>query len=79
MSAAGFCVNEGEHDPAGIYRAMLAAAPLPAKDSSMPNEAVLSANWKGMDGSIAWQLIGKYARTSKEIELLMKAWLIANK
>jgi hypothetical protein len=27
MSAAGFCVNEAEHDPAGVYRAMLAAAP----------------------------------------------------
>lgn len=26
MSAAGFCVDEG-HDPAGVYRAMLAAAP----------------------------------------------------
>lgn len=26
MSAAGFCVNEAEHDPAGVYRAMLAAA-----------------------------------------------------
>ena len=27
MSAAGFCVSEAEHDPAGVYRAMLAAAP----------------------------------------------------
>ena len=28
MSAAGFCADEG-HDPAGVYRAMLAAAPEP--------------------------------------------------
>jgi hypothetical protein len=27
MSAAGFCVSESEHDPAGVYRAMLAARP----------------------------------------------------
>lgn len=27
MSAVGFCVAEAEHDPAGVYRAMLAAAP----------------------------------------------------
>lgn len=27
MSAAGFCVSEAEHDPSGVYRAMLAAAP----------------------------------------------------
>ena len=27
MCAAGFCVSEAEHDPAGVYRAMLAAAP----------------------------------------------------
>ena len=27
MSAAGFCVNEAEHDPSGVYRAMLAAVP----------------------------------------------------
>jgi len=27
MSAAGLCVSEAEHDPAGVYRAMLAAAP----------------------------------------------------
>jgi hypothetical protein len=29
MSAAGFLVSEAEHDPAGVYRAMLAAAPTP--------------------------------------------------
>ena len=28
MSAAGFCADEG-HDPAGVYRAMIAAAPEP--------------------------------------------------
>ncbi len=27
MSAAGFCVEEAEHDPAGVYLAMVAAAP----------------------------------------------------
>lgn len=27
MSAAGLCVSEAEHDPAGVYRAMLDAAP----------------------------------------------------
>ena len=26
MSAAGFCVSEADHDPAGVYRAMLAAS-----------------------------------------------------
>lgn len=26
MCAAGFAVSEGEHDPAGVYRAMVAAA-----------------------------------------------------
>ena len=26
MSAAGFIVSEAEHDPAGVYRAMIAAA-----------------------------------------------------
>lgn len=29
MSAAGFSVSEAEHDPAGVYRAMIAAAPQP--------------------------------------------------
>lgn len=29
MSAKGFCVEEAEHDPAGVYRAMLAAASQP--------------------------------------------------
>jgi len=33
MSAAGFLVSEPEHDPAGVYRAMLAAAPQPAGDN----------------------------------------------
>ena len=27
MSAAGFCVTDAEHDPSGVYRAMLKAAP----------------------------------------------------
>lgn len=27
MSAAGFCVSEADHDPAGVYHAMLAARP----------------------------------------------------
>lgn len=27
MCAAGFCVSEAEHDPAGVYRAMLSAVP----------------------------------------------------
>ena len=26
MCVAGFCVSEAEHDPAGVYRAMLAAS-----------------------------------------------------
>ncbi len=30
MSAKGFCVSEGEQDPAGVYRAMVAAAPAAA-------------------------------------------------
>lgn len=33
MSAAGFCVSEAEHDPSGVYRAMIAAAqPAPAAE-----------------------------------------------
>lgn len=31
MSAAGFAVSEAEHDPAGVYRAMLAASPKPGQ------------------------------------------------
>lgn len=27
MSAAGLCVSEAEHDPAGVYRAMIVARP----------------------------------------------------
>jgi hypothetical protein len=36
MAAAGFAVSEAEHDPAGVYRAMLVAAPHP---SAQPAEA----------------------------------------
>lgn len=32
MCAAGFCVSEAEHDPAGVYKAMLYAAPQPSDD-----------------------------------------------
>jgi hypothetical protein len=32
MCAAGFCVNEAEHDPAGVYLAMIAAAPAQPDD-----------------------------------------------
>ena len=33
MCAKGFCVSEAEHDPAGVYRAMIAAAPEPQEET----------------------------------------------
>ena len=41
MSAAGFVVPEAEHDPSGVYRAMLAAAPAPA--AAQVREVVVTA------------------------------------
>lgn len=36
MSAAGFCISEAEHDPAGVYRAMIAARPQGAAATMPP-------------------------------------------
>lgn len=35
MCAAGFVVSEAEHDPAGVYRAMLAATPKPPQADAL--------------------------------------------
>lgn len=35
MSAAGFSVSQAEHDPAQVYRAMIAAAPQPASEQQV--------------------------------------------
>ncbi len=44
MCAAGFVVSEAEHDPAGVYRAMLAAA-LNAQPQASAEDVALVALW----------------------------------
>jgi len=53
MSAKGLCVSEAEHDPAGVYRAMIAASPAPELA-----EAV-SADWR----SVINEFIGEAEQT----------------
>ena len=36
-------------------------------------------NWRGMDGSTAYQLIERHANDWDEIGLMMNAWLRANR
>lgn len=40
MCAAGFCVSEAEHDPAGVYRAMLAARPAAPAPVALTDEQI---------------------------------------
>jgi hypothetical protein len=43
MSAAGLCVSEAEHDPAGVYRAMLAASPHPEAQQAEQRKPLTAA------------------------------------
>jgi hypothetical protein len=77
MIAAGFA-PEAEHDPAGVYRAMLAAAPAPPHMSMTADEARTFQQWAGMDGACAFHLIERHASGWGEVAQMMAAWLDAN-
>lgn len=79
MSVAGFLVSETEHDPAGVYRAMIAIAPVPEYDRMTREEAQAFQNWKGMDGAVAFHLIERHANGWSQSGMMMEAWLEANK
>lgn len=53
MSAKGLCISEAEHDPAGVYRAMIAASPAPELGEAVP------ADWR----SIINEFIGEAEQT----------------
>ena len=78
MSAAGFVVSEAEHDPAGVYIAMLAAAPEPPHLSLTVDEARAFQQWEGMDGATAFHLIERHADGWDDVGRMMDSWLLAN-
>jgi hypothetical protein len=79
MSAAGFCVSESEHDPAGVYMAMVNASPPHPCETLTIETARDKQDWRGMDGVTAWHLIDRHADGWNDIALMMDAWLEANK
>ena len=64
MCAGGFRVSEAEHDPAGVYRAMLAAAPeAPAPVVPQPlTDEEIDAYWKAVPNQALYEAVMVFAR-----------------
>jgi hypothetical protein len=48
------------------------------KPTITPEQAKECQKWAGMDGAVAWRLIGRHAENWADIGLMMDAWLEAN-
>ncbi len=57
MSAAGFIVSEGAHDPAAVYRAMIAASP-PAGDTPGAESEVVAWRLTWPSGNAELHFVG---------------------